>query len=68
MILPALELELVVEGDLLAGGDVAQRDDPDASVDDVGGAVRFAGVVGEAGDVPVEVAVSPPSPSSLLTF
>ncbi len=57
MVLPAFEVEAVVEAEFFAFGDEAEGDDPDAAAGDDGFAVGFAGVVDEAGGIPVEIAV-----------
>lgn len=49
--LPLGERETVIVGELFAAGDVAGRDDPDATTDGFGAAVGRAGMIDEPGDV-----------------
>src|SRR3954471_23973014 len=57
MFFPVLHIETVVEGQLLALGDVAPRGDPDVTAHVFTFAVRLAGMVDEPRGVPSHVAV-----------
>ena len=55
---PLLEIETVIEGELLAEGDVATRDDPDSAAPNLHPAIGRAGVIDQSRDITSDAAVN----------